>query len=92
MHGLVLCQPPPEALQAETSHSVWLEDKFDEMERSSKQRLDTLENKIDALATRVSGTASDISDDRRFEGRLGALDGKMQKIEDMLGVLLTKLG
>ena len=91
MHGLVLCQPPPEALQAETSHSVWLEDKFDEMERSSKQRLDTLENKIDALATRVSGATSDISD-RRLEERLDALDGKMQKIEDMLGVLLTKLG
>ncbi|KAI1785559.1 hypothetical protein LXA43DRAFT_1115141, partial [Ganoderma leucocontextum] len=94
MHGLVLCQPPHEALKAETSHSVWLgalEVKLDDMQRSSKLRLETLENKIDALANRVGGKPSDLSDERGFEARLDALDGRMQKIEDMLGVLLTKL-
>ncbi len=103
MHGLVLCQPPREALKAETEtqHSAWLgalEAKFDEMQRAATGRLATLETKIDKLALAVGGSESasnsnsDRSGEGRFEERLDALDGKMQKIEDMLGVLLTKLG
>ena len=97
MHGLVLCQPPHEALKAETNQSLSvslgaLEAKFDEMQRAAGLRLETLENKIDALAGRIGGAGSDLSDERGFEKRLDVLDVKMQRIEDMLGVLLTKLG
>ena len=97
MHGLVLCQPPREALKAEANESVSvslgaLETKFDEMQRAAGLRLETLENKIDALAGHIGGAGSDLTDERGFEKRLDVLDVKMQRIEDMLGVLLTKLG
>ena len=97
MHGLVLCQPPREALKAEANEAVSvslgaLETKFDEMQRAAWLRLETLENKIDALAVRIDGAGSDLSDERGLEKRLDMLDVKMQRIEDMLGVLLTKLG
>ncbi|PIL29997.1 hypothetical protein GSI_07908 [Ganoderma sinense ZZ0214-1] len=95
MHALVLCQPPRAANQVETNQSEWLgalEAKFDEMQKGSTLRLEALENKIDGLAGHVGGSAADRSEERRLEDRLNALDGKMQKIEDMLGVLLSKLG
>ncbi|KAM5542294.1 hypothetical protein V8D89_004167 [Ganoderma adspersum] len=97
MHGLVLCQPPREALKAETNQSVSvslgaLEAKFDEMQRAAGLRLETLENKIDGLAGRIGEAGSDLTGEQGFKERLDVLDGRMQKIEDMLGVLLTKLG
>nr|VWO95794.1 Zn(2)-C6 fungal-type domain-containing protein [Ganoderma boninense] len=97
MHALVLCQPARAAHQVEAnqSMSVWLgalEAKFDEMQKASKLRLEALEDKIDRLAGHVGGSAADRSEGQGIEERLDALDGKMAKIEDMLGLLLSKLG
>ncbi|TBU41129.1 hypothetical protein BD309DRAFT_868889 [Dichomitus squalens] len=94
MHSLVLCQLPPGESKAEGNHSVWLgalEDRFNKMQRFSTLRLDALERKIDTLANHTSTSHPSSSDEKRLEQRLDTLDGRMQKIEDMLSMLLTKL-
>ena len=94
MHSLVLCQLPPGESKPEGNCSSWLdalEDRFDRIQRFSTLRLDALEKKIDILASQTSDPHPRTSDETELEQRLDALDGRMQKIENMLSMLLTKL-
>ncbi len=94
-HGLVLCPQQREETHTESERSGKLdsrmnsfEAKLDTVRQASMSRFDALDKRLDALSSQHSSMSSEAV----LSTRMDALDGRMRNIENLLSVLLTKLG
>ncbi|RDX45005.1 hypothetical protein OH76DRAFT_1457767 [Lentinus brumalis] len=94
-HGLVLCPQHREETHTESGRSGKLdsrmnsfEAKLDTVRQASMSRFDALDKRLDALSSQHSSMSSEAV----LSTRMDALDGRMRNIENLLSVLLTKLG
>ncbi|KAI0668784.1 hypothetical protein C8Q78DRAFT_1081152 [Trametes maxima] len=87
-HGLVRCGTPREDAKARLEDLEWshtridtLENKIDELRKDSATRLDAIDSGLSTLTHRSS----------QLENRLTAFDVRLQRIEDLLALLASRI-